>query len=143
MIQPTDQELIGQLQSGSLEALGTLYDRYRAMVFRTALAITGDREAASDLLQDVFMRLYRFANHFDSQRMLEPWLYRMTANLSYSWVKRNRHFLPHWMIWQIVLRLPVRLPLMSKSNVMMNGMMYSEPSLHYRCSNEWWWCCIT
>ncbi|MBN2548733.1 MAG: RNA polymerase sigma factor [Anaerolineales bacterium] len=93
MSQSSDQELIAQLQKGDLEALGLLYDRHRQMVFRTALAISGDPEAASDLLQDVFLRLYRFADHVDQQRPLEPWLYRMTANLSYTYVKRNRRWL--------------------------------------------------
>ena len=59
------------------------------MVFRTALAITGDQDAACDLLQDVFLRLFRFAERIDSNRPLEPWLYRMTTNLTYTWVKRN------------------------------------------------------
>ncbi len=90
---PNDHELILQLQRGDLEALGLLYDRYRQMVYRTALAITGDTDAASDLLQDVFLRLYRFVHRIDLQRPLEPWLYRMTANLSYTWVKRNHRWL--------------------------------------------------
>jgi RNA polymerase sigma-70 factor (ECF subfamily) len=93
MLDTADQELVIQLQAGSLEALGALYDRYRPLVFRTALAITGDSEAAGDLLQDVFLRLHRYAGHIDCQRPLEPWLYRMTANLSYTWVKRNRRWL--------------------------------------------------
>jgi RNA polymerase sigma-70 factor (ECF subfamily) len=93
MTQVADFELIQQLQEGSLDALGELYDRYRHMVFRTALAITGDQEAASDLLQDVFLRLYRFANRVDWSRPIQPWLYRMTANLSYTWVKRDHRWL--------------------------------------------------
>jgi RNA polymerase sigma-70 factor (ECF subfamily) len=90
---PTEVELVLQMQAGNLEALGLLYDRYRQMVFRTALAITGDRDAANDLLQDVFLRLFRFADHIDPQRPLEPWLYRMTTNLSYSWIKRHNRWL--------------------------------------------------
>ncbi len=96
------QELIVRLQRGDLEALGLLYDRYRQLVFRTALAITGDPDAASDLLQDVFLRLHRFARHIDRQRPLEPWLYRMTTNLTYTWIKRNRrwlHSLDDWTDW--------------------------------------------
>lgn len=92
---PYDRELVLQLQNGSLEALGLLYDRHRQLVYRTALGITGDPEAAADLLQDVFLRLYRFVESIDPQRPLEPWLYRMTANLSYTWVKRrSRWFRP-------------------------------------------------
>jgi RNA polymerase sigma-70 factor, ECF subfamily len=88
-----DQELIKQLQAGSLDALGELYDRYRQLVFRTALAITGDQDTASDLLQDVFLRLFRFADRIDLQRPIQPWLYRMTANLAYTWLKRDRRWL--------------------------------------------------
>jgi RNA polymerase sigma-70 factor, ECF subfamily len=89
----SDSQLIISLQSGSLEALGILFDRHRGLVFRTAIAITGDSEAAADLLQDVFLRLHRFAGHIDPLRPLEPWLYRMTTNLSYTWVKRRQRWL--------------------------------------------------
>jgi RNA polymerase sigma-70 factor (ECF subfamily) len=92
MLKHNENDLVEELRSGSLDALGLLYDRYQHMVYRTAMAITGDSEAASDLLQDVFLRLYRFADHIDAKRPLEPWLYRMTANLSYTWVKRNRRW---------------------------------------------------
>jgi len=88
-----DSELVFSLQAGSLEALGVLYDRHRGLVFRTALAITGDAEAAADLLHDIFLRLFRFAAHIDPHRPLEPWLYRMTTNLSYTWVKRRQRWL--------------------------------------------------
>lgn len=89
MSDPADLELIQQLQQGDLEALGVLYDRHRNLVYRTALAITGDTEAASDLLHDTFLRLYRFGHRIDASRPIEPWLYRMTANMAYTWVKRR------------------------------------------------------
>jgi len=90
----TDAELIQSLQAGNLDALGSLYDHHRYLVYRTALAVTGDADAAADLLQDVFLRLHRFADHVDPTRPLEPWLYRTTANLAYSWVKRHRWLRP-------------------------------------------------
>lgn len=89
MRQLQDNQLITKLQDGDLEALGFLYDRHRQMVYRTALAIIGDPEVAADLLQDVFLRLYRFAHRIDTERPLTPWLYRVTANLAYSWMKRR------------------------------------------------------
>ncbi|RPI86739.1 MAG: RNA polymerase sigma factor [Chloroflexi bacterium] len=91
---PTDKELVLELQRGSLEALGFIYDRHQKMVYRTALVITGDPESAADLVQDVFLRLYRFSDRIDPERPLEPWLYRITANLSYTWIKKNRRWLP-------------------------------------------------
>lgn len=87
-----DHDLILAIQDGNLEALGLIYDRHRRLVYRTALAICNDPEAASDLLQDVFLRLFRFARRIDPDRPLEPWLYRVTTNLAYSWVKRRHRW---------------------------------------------------
>lgn len=88
----SDQELIVELKKGSLDALGILYDRHRRMVYRTALGIVGDPDSAADLLQDTFLRLHRFADRIDTQRPLEPWLYRVTTNLAYTWVKRRKRW---------------------------------------------------
>ena len=90
----SNRDVILQLQDGSLDALGILFDRHNKMVYRTALAITGDPESAADLLQDVFLRLFRFADRIEPDRPIEPWLYRITANLSYTWVKRHRWMRP-------------------------------------------------
>ena len=93
MAQAHDRKLVTDLQAGDLEALGVLYDRHRHLVYRTALAITGDPEMASDLLQEVFLRLYRFSHRIDPLRPIQPWLYRMTANLSYTWLKKQNRWL--------------------------------------------------
>lgn len=89
---PSDHDLILAIQGGSLDALGMIYDRHRSLVYRTALAICNDPEAAADLLQDVFLRLHRFAERVDPNRPLEPWLYRVTANQAYTWVKRHHRW---------------------------------------------------
>ena len=89
----TDRDLVLQLQEGDLAALGDLFDRHQRLVYRTAVGITGDEQVASDLLQDVFLRVHRFARHIDPDRPLEPWLYRTTANLTYTWMKRHNRWL--------------------------------------------------
>jgi RNA polymerase sigma-70 factor (ECF subfamily) len=88
----SDRELVNQLQNGQLDALGELYNRYQRLVFRTVLAITGDYDAAGDLLHEVFLRLYYFIDKFDVSRPLQPWLYRMSTNLAYTWLKQNRNW---------------------------------------------------
>lgn len=87
-----DKPTIDRLQKGDLEALGDLYDRHRHMVYRTAIAITHDEEAAADLLHDVFLRLYRFVHRVDASRPLEPWLYRVTTNLAYTYIERRKRW---------------------------------------------------
>jgi RNA polymerase sigma-70 factor (ECF subfamily) len=58
-------------------------------VFHTALAITRDRQAAEDLLQECFLKLHKHADRIDPALPLAPWLYRVTVNLSYTWVTRH------------------------------------------------------
>jgi len=89
----SDRELVTQLQDGNLDALGELYDRYQHIVYRTALAIVGDEFAAADLLQEVFLRVNRFSVRIDPDRPIEPWLYRVTTNLTYTWLKRRKRWL--------------------------------------------------
>jgi RNA polymerase sigma-70 factor (ECF subfamily) len=90
-----DARLIQRLQSGDLDALGQLYDRHRLPVFRTALAITHDQDAAEDILQEVFLRLHTYVHRVDTSLPLSPWLYRITVNLSYTYVtRRNRWRVP-------------------------------------------------
>lgn len=87
------KDLIIRLQGGDVEALGLLYDRYRMLVYRTALGITANPEVAADLVQEVFLRMHRFAMRIDPLRPLEPWLYRVTANLAYTWASRQKRWL--------------------------------------------------
>ncbi len=93
ILAPTDRELIKRLCDGDLDALGTLYDRYRLLVFHTALAVTHDRQSAEDILQECFLKLNAYARRIDVDLPLEPWLYRVTVNLAYTWVSRRSRWL--------------------------------------------------
>jgi RNA polymerase sigma-70 factor (ECF subfamily) len=86
----TDAALIASLCDDDLKALGVLFDRYHAQVYRTAVGITQDSAVAEDITQDCFLRLYRYAERIDTSLPLAPWLYRVTVNLSYTWLSRNK-----------------------------------------------------
>ena len=89
-----DSELIQQLQTGDLNALGELYQQYKDLVYRTALVVTCDERAAEDILQEAFVRLHTYAASVDGSRPLKPWLYRVTVNLSYDWLHKRRWIQP-------------------------------------------------
>jgi RNA polymerase sigma-70 factor (ECF subfamily) len=89
-----DAPLVLRLQAGDLEALGALYDQYRSVVYRTALAMTRDPDVAEDILQEVFLRLHTYADSVKPELPLAPWLYRVTINLSYTWFSRRRWLAP-------------------------------------------------
>ena len=88
-----DGRLISQIRQGNILALEALYERYKGQVYRTALAITRDREAAEDILQDCFLKVYTHIDKLDGSLPLSPWLYRVAVNLSYNWADKRRRWL--------------------------------------------------
>ena len=87
----SDSDLIESLRQDDLDALGVLFERYRDRVFRTALVIVRDPAVAEDILQDCFLKVYANAQRIDTERPLAPWLYRVTVNLSYTWLSRGKN----------------------------------------------------
>jgi RNA polymerase sigma-70 factor (ECF subfamily) len=88
-----DGQLISQIRQGNILALKALYKKYKVQVYRTALAITHDRGAAEDILQDCFLKVYTYIDKLDGSRPLSPWLYRVTVNLSYNWANKRHRWL--------------------------------------------------
>lgn len=86
----SDAALIHRLREDDLDALGALFDRYYAQVCRTAAAITRDMDVAEDIAQDCFLKLHQYAHRIDTTLLLAPWLYRVTVNLSYTWITRRQ-----------------------------------------------------
>lgn len=64
----TDVTLMAAIRSGDEAALALLYDRFAAPVYSLALRITGERDAALEVTQDTFLRVWNSAVSFDPQR---------------------------------------------------------------------------
>jgi len=86
----TDAQLIERVRENDLNALGILFDRYYNQVYRSAIVITQDTAAAEDIAQECFLKIHRYANRIDTSLPLIPWLYRVTVNLSYTWITRQK-----------------------------------------------------
>jgi RNA polymerase sigma-70 factor (ECF subfamily) len=85
-----DGNLVPRIQMGDLDAFEALYRKYKTELYRTALAITRDRGAAEELLQDCFLRAYDHIDSVDGCSSLRPWLHRIIVNLSYNWATKKR-----------------------------------------------------
>jgi RNA polymerase sigma-70 factor (ECF subfamily) len=89
--------LITRAKRGDLEAFEGLYEIHKGSIYRTALAITGDRLAAEEILQETFLRAFKHLHGVREGVSLSPWLYRITVNLAYDYGKaRSRN-------WQVAL----------------------------------------
>lgn len=85
-----DSELIGKAQAGDIAAFETLYHKYKGPVYRTALAITKDPQMAEEILQDCFLRIYRYIDRVNGNYPLSPWLHRIAVNLCYNRLERKQ-----------------------------------------------------
>ena len=77
-----DISIIRNVLDGDTEAFGILVDRYGNMVFQVVFRISGNREEAEDLSQEVFIRAFRQLGQFRGDAAFSSWLYRIAWNLS-------------------------------------------------------------
>jgi len=86
-----DLRLVARLRAGDQQALSVLYDRYSSVVYGVALRILQDTGAAEDLLQDIFLQLWRKPDAFDSSRgSLGAWLAVIARNRSIDRLRQRR-----------------------------------------------------
>jgi len=86
-----DTRLVAGIRSGDDQAMAQLYDRYSSIVYSVALRVLGDTGAAEDVLQDVFMQLWRNPGAFDSSRgSLPAWLAVITRNRAIDALRKRR-----------------------------------------------------
>jgi len=84
-----DAVAVADWLAGDRSALAVIYDRYGQSLFDTAAAMTGDRNDASDMVQDVFvLAAERLAQLRDPSR-LKPWLFAILRNEVYRRSRRR------------------------------------------------------
>lgn len=88
---PSDEALIAAVAGGDEASFGMLYDRYVKAVFSLALRIVQEQGVAEEVTQEVFVRLWRNAATFTSERgRFASWLLGMTHHLAIDQVRRRR-----------------------------------------------------
>jgi RNA polymerase sigma-70 factor (ECF subfamily) len=88
---PTDVSLLWAMRSGDESAMVKLYDRYSSIVYAVALRVLGDTGTAEDVLQEVFMQLWRNPGVFDSSRgNLGAWLGVISRNRAIDSLRKRR-----------------------------------------------------
>ena len=84
-----DDELLAQVAGGDIRALEALYRRMRVQVFAVALAVTGDRGTAEDVLQDTFVRVYSAAPRCRPEARAPAWVLTIARHLALDAVRRR------------------------------------------------------
>jgi RNA polymerase sigma-70 factor, ECF subfamily len=90
MTPSTDAELVRLTRLGDGEAFTELVHRYQAAVFSVCYRMLGERQAAEDVSQETFVRVYTHLGSYQTDRPFGPWIRRVAANLSINWLNANR-----------------------------------------------------
>lgn len=89
-----DIEFIRELKRGDAEAWRCLFVRYYSVYVRFTAKITGDSAAAKDIVQDMFMKLWKNRDRLDENASLESLLYVIARNSSFTWLRDRRPSVP-------------------------------------------------
>src|SRR5512142_2881737 len=85
-----DFELIEQARAGSDAAFNRVVQAYRKRILGTIARLIGRPEDVEDVGQEVFLRLYYSLDQLRTAEVFEPWLYRLTVNAAYDYLRRQR-----------------------------------------------------
>ena len=81
VLQNTDDHLMQQFISGDRNAFSQLVYRHKWSIFQFILSKVKHRETASDLTQDVFVKLFKSADRYTSSGKFRSWLFRIAQNV--------------------------------------------------------------
>jgi len=85
-----DFELIKRAQSGDSAAFNEVVVAYRKRILGTITRLIARPEDVEDVAQEVFLRLYFSLDQLRTAEVFEPWLYRLTVNAAYDYLRKQR-----------------------------------------------------
>ena len=97
--QLSDEELMRHARAGHQDAIAVLFDRYHLLVFDVAVRIVRDPAEAEDVVQNVFLDVFRAMANFDSRKgILKVWILQYAYHRA---LHRKRHLVSnHFYSWE-------------------------------------------
>ena len=125
-----DFELITRAQKGDSAAFNEIVLAYRKRILGTITRLIARPEDVEDVAQEVFLRLYFSLDQLRTAEVFEPWLYRLTVNAAYDYLRKQRR------------RQEFRMSDLSEQQVMLadamaGGKAEQDDSTRRRSANRW------
>lgn len=89
-LQLSDEAIVRRIQEGDTAMFRVLVQRYSTCLLNYIHRLSGNKTDAEDLLQDVFVRVFNHLGTYDSKRPFRPWVYKVTTNLCYDFLKKRK-----------------------------------------------------
>lgn len=88
--QVLDELLVLECQTGDLDALKQLVDRWQPRLLRYAFRLTHSQDAVPDIVQEAWMAIVKGLARLDDPARFRPWAYRITTRKSVDWIRRQQ-----------------------------------------------------
>jgi RNA polymerase sigma-70 factor, ECF subfamily len=90
-VAPADEQaLVARAQRGEMEAFESLYRSSAGRVFAVCLRMCGDRERATELLQDIFVRVWERLGSFRGESAFATWVHRLAINVVLETARKDQ-----------------------------------------------------
>jgi RNA polymerase sigma-70 factor (ECF subfamily) len=85
-----EHQLMTAVARGDLAGMSEIYERRHRALFRFFFRLTGRQAPAEDLTHEVFLRMIRYRQTYQSGEMFESWMYRIARNVFADFTKKHR-----------------------------------------------------
>jgi len=85
----SDEQLVGRIRKGEKELFGILIDRYEAKLTRYIKRFLQNEEDITDIVQNVFIKVFVNLQSFDVDRLFNSWIYRIAHNETVTYLKKR------------------------------------------------------
>lgn len=85
----TDEQLVGQIAAGDTRAFDAIFERYYQQIYNFSKKQLSAKESVEDVVQEIFLRVFKSAKNFDTERKFSSWLYRIALNEIKRFWKRS------------------------------------------------------
>jgi RNA polymerase sigma-70 factor (ECF subfamily) len=85
-----EKYLLGLSKKGDIEAFEMLMEKYQKKVFNIALRLLGNHDDASEVTQEVFIRIYKSIGSFKGESQISTWIYRIATNVCLDELRKRK-----------------------------------------------------
>jgi len=86
-----EKDLLLKARNGDVKAFETIIEDYQKKVFNIALRMIGNHDDASELAQEVFIRIFKSLKNFKGESSLSTWIYRITTNVCLDELRKRKN----------------------------------------------------
>jgi RNA polymerase sigma-70 factor, ECF subfamily len=86
----TDEQLASEYLAGNEAVFEQLVERYLKWLYNFVFQLTRDKAAAEDIMQDVFVKVWKNLSSFDTEKKFSTWIFAIAKNTAYDFLKKKK-----------------------------------------------------